>query len=364
MSDQQLRERFNFNNHVFSFCESEMSIQVRVNKRTILAVLGLIVGIPVVALVMVGIFVSGSSPYVFIIAGVLILLGSLGTIEFRERVTISSQGVLVTGSIWPRPCDLSWSQIDKVETRIILMQPAVVFLVQRGDGKYKIRAATFAVPEVLHVVKHHFPDFKEQVDVLEQDSATAIRNTQATRKVGRLGIIVAMLLLFVAAFVVGYMESVLGYLNNANANNTTEFTATVQRFETNPRRVFTAEHAAPLVFLRAMDIDWEQIEQLGAGEVIVFRVLNSEVRYMDNVDGFISVAYLRVGGEAVISFDQYNVAARQERLRIWLIGGVVLATIAGIVIIIFVRVGRKRNAVIATLDEGPRTASDMLSPQL
>ncbi|MCL1901206.1 MAG: hypothetical protein FWG51_02275 [Firmicutes bacterium] len=148
MDKSKLRDKFAggpFGLLKFSFSETEMKIEARMNKKLIFLFFGIINGIAIALSIGLAI---GFSEWAFLAIAILpFLITPFGFLEINERLTIDLNGVTSSGVVWPRPCKIFWNELAKVEITGL----GIMFF-KNEKGKVLVPFA----PEVLHVVAQYY----------------------------------------------------------------------------------------------------------------------------------------------------------------------------------------------------------------
>jgi|GEM_PF-5650525 len=238
-----------------------------------------------------------------------------GTIELLPRfgvgfgVRIDSIGIKYFGK-----CSALWSEIEKVH---IGQYPntgdSIIFYKKNKKGKIKPFVVLRYQPEIMHVVKKYC-----KIDVTKQDADMQLQRD--SRKIARVPYWASFVLTFVCMIFIVIVFAALDISDKAKDSNTTEFTAKITKITSPPGLKISVEgHKASLGIPNTVDLDL--ILALNIDDEITFRVLTSNVEYLDDKTEWVGVASLWFNGTQLVSYTQFNSARQKainEHLAIWL----------------------------------------------
>ena len=136
----------------FSFSEVEMKVETKMNKKFVFLFFGIFLGI--VLALSIGLAIGFSDWNCLAIMIIPLIITPFGFLEINEKLIINSNGVTSSGVVWPRPCKILWSEIEKIENTGFGMM-------FKKNKKQKV-LIPFA-PEVLYTVAHYYPKITDSV---------------------------------------------------------------------------------------------------------------------------------------------------------------------------------------------------------
>ena len=322
-----LREEFTVGTSRFTYCPMQERIDIRAHRR-IYIILMLCVVLPLLVFGIVG----GIVWHFAVAIGVFAATALLAFVIHRENnivVTIDRTGITRSGG-FRKSGELAWCQVARLGALVMSDKNFITIHRHReGRDKGQFFVMVFSSPEVLHVLRTHYPDFDGQpleavaLDVLTPAQQKELR--RATRRHGRWQFWTAFLCYFLVAIALGGLQAGLDVFASARDGNTTQFTATVDTINMPEREITVTEHAATFVIQWRIDIDDATLALIVPGETIIFRIMDFDVEHIDTVGEYVIVTYLRIGSAKIVMFDDYNTIVRRLRMFTWLIvGGAVL----------------------------------------
>lgn len=138
----------------FNFFKEELRVEGRINRKLIW---GFSISIAVAAVIFsVVLFIATSKPISFAAMGLLIFC-PLPFLEYNEKITIDSQGIVTEGVVWPRPCKLTWTEIDRIaDIENGLVGYCVYIYKKNAEGKEKVRILIPHSQEISYTVAHYY----------------------------------------------------------------------------------------------------------------------------------------------------------------------------------------------------------------
>lgn len=163
------------------------------------------------------------------------------------------------------------------------------------------------------------------------------------------GFLIAAIVLF--AFSSFWFFGSIGWwyiLAPVQESNTTEYTATIQSINpVNFYRIKTKEHNTNLsVFWEEIVLDINALNNLSVGQIITFRIKNSEIGSLNKESEIVYVVALAANGKEIISIESYNNHNQKMRREATLgfIGGGCFFLVIGFAFLVTYIIKKKRVA--------------------
>jgi len=153
MNDQFFEESHKRGLVVIRHDKSQMRAEVRMNVKRLLVLVFFIIIIPI--LIGIALAIAFSELGYLVISAIMILIAPFTMLELREKLVIDSYGVKTSGVAFPRPCELSWREIHRIDiTPIITLGLCILVYTKNDMGKEKLRAIIPTTPDVIQILNY------------------------------------------------------------------------------------------------------------------------------------------------------------------------------------------------------------------